>query len=299
MQEVRHMEPDMPCWSANVVNLGHTELARSRVPSDCGKKSWGYLRMGEPVDRKEDAERFVELVRGARDIVAFTGAGISTECGIPDFRSPGGLWTRNAPIYFDEFVASKAMRAEAWRRKFAIDGTFANARPGVSHKVLAHLARVGRLGHVITQNIDNLHQMSGIAADRVIELHGNGTFAACLACGARHELDWIRRHFTATGVPPDCRDCGGLVKTATISFGQAMPDAAMARAAQAALACDLMLVLGTSLAVHPAAAFPALAKRAGARVVIVNREPTELDPLADAVFNTEIADMLKLLAGLN
>ena len=244
-------------------------------------------------------DEFVAALRGARAIVAFTGAGISTECGIPDFRSPGGFWTQHAPIYFDEFVSSQAMRIEAWKRKFSMDEAFGAAEPGTSHLVLAHLAAVGRLTHVITQNIDNLHQASGIDAQRVIELHGNTTYATCLDCGLRHELDWIKSHFVREGIPPDCRDCGGLLKTATISFGQAMPEAEMKRAEEATLGCDLMLVLGSSLVVYPAAGFPALAKQNGARLVIVNREPTELDPLADIVINAEIADLLGLVSGFN
>jgi NAD-dependent deacetylase len=255
-----------------------------------------------PMERRviqPDTERLAALVRGASAIVAFTGAGISTECGIPDFRSPGGFWTQHAPIYFDEFVASRAMRIEAWRRKFAMDETFAGARPGLSHHVLAHLANVGRLSHVITQNIDNLHQMSGVTGDKVIELHGNGTFATCLDCGVRHELDWIRPRFMRDEAPPDCRECGGILKAATISFGQAMPEAAMARARRASLDCDLMLVLGSSLVVYPAAGFPLLAKQNGARLAIVNREATELDRFADLVINGEIAESLRPLAEFN
>ncbi|NND49047.1 MAG: NAD-dependent deacetylase [Rhizobiales bacterium] len=244
-------------------------------------------------------EEFVSALRNARTIVAFTGAGISTECGIPDFRSPGGFWTQHAPIYFDEFVASPAMRIEAWKRKFSMDEAFGAAEPGTSHQVLAHLASIGRLSHVITQNIDNLHQTSGIDAEQVIELHGNTTYATCLDCALRHELDWIKPRFQRDGSPPDCRDCGGLLKTATVSFGQAMPQAAMKCAEAATLGCDLMLVLGSSLVVYPAAGFPVLAKQNGARLVIVNREPTDLDQMADIVINAEIADMLELLAGFN
>ena len=253
-------------------------------------------REGKRYDR---IERFVAMARDAQNIVAFTGAGISTECGIPDFRSPGGFWTKNAPIYFDEFVSSKAMRIEAWKRKFLLDDTYGNAKPGRSHNILAHLMAVGRLSHVITQNIDNLHQMSGIAPERVIELHGNGSYARCLNCQARHELDWVRGHFEQLGEPPACPACGGLIKTATISFGQAMPEHEMARAEKAIADCDLMLVLGSSLVVFPAAGIPVLAKRNGARLVIINREPTGLDDLADDVFNTEIGAILEHLSGLN
>ncbi len=157
-----------------------------------------------------------ELVEGARVIAPFTGAGISTECGIPDFRSPGGLWTKNRPIPFDEFLASQDMRNEAWRRRFAMDEQFSSARPGRGHLALSTLYRVGKAPAVITQNIDNLHQSSGIPAEHVIELHGNNSYAACLDCGKRYELTWVRQRFTeARERAPDCSDCGGHIKTAT------------------------------------------------------------------------------------
>ncbi len=176
------------------------------------------------------------LVQAAAVVLPFTGAGISTECGIPDFRSPGGLWTRNRPIPFDEFLASKAMRAEAWRRRFAMEQEFAAAKPGRGHLALASLYRAGKAPAVVTQNIDNLHQSSGISAEHVIELHGNTTYALCLSCAKRYELPWVKQQFTATGgAAPDCTDCGGLIKSATVSFGQAMPEAAMRRAEELTL----------------------------------------------------------------
>src|SRR5919198_230080 len=201
-----------------------------------------------------------ELIAAARSVVPFTGAGISTECGIPDFRSPGGLWTKNKPIPFDEFLASQGMRNEAWRRRFAMDAQFSAARPGRGHLALASFYRAGKARGVITQNIDNLHQSSGIAAEHVIELHGNNTYALCLTCGKRYELSWVRQQFVAAGEQaPDCGDCGGHIKTATISFGQAMPEREMRRAEQLTLDCDLFLAVGSSLVVWPAAGFPLLA----------------------------------------
>src|ERR1700694_5462851 len=164
------------------------------------------------------------LVQGVKAVLPFTGAGISTECGIPDFRSPGGLWTRNRPIPFDEFLASSEMRAEAWRRRVAMGKEFAAARPGRGHLALASLYCAGKAPAVVTQNIDNLHQSSGISAEHVIELHGNNSYALCLDCAKRYELDWVRQQFAAGQErAPDCSDCGGHIKTATISFGQAMP----------------------------------------------------------------------------
>jgi NAD-dependent deacetylase len=233
------------------------------------------------------------LVEAANLVLPFTGAGISTECGIPDFRSPGGLWTRNRPIPFDEFLASREMRAEAWRRRFAMEQEFAAAKPGRGHLALASLYRSGKAPAVVTQNIDNLHQSSGISAEHVIELHGNTTYALCLACGKRYELPWVKQQFMAAGgEAPDCTDCGGAVKSATVSFGQAMPEPAMRQAEELTRACDLFLAVGSSLVVWPAAGFPLLAKRNGARLVIINREATEFDGIADLVIRDDIGTVL-------
>jgi NAD-dependent deacetylase len=234
-----------------------------------------------------------DLVGSAKVIVPFTGAGISTECGIPDFRSPGGLWTKNKPIPFDEFMASQEARNESWRRRFAMADEFGGAQPGRGHRALASLYRAGKVPAIITQNIDNLHQASGFSPQDVVELHGNTTYAACLDCGERYELSWIRQRMDeANGCAPDCR-CGGYIKTATISFGQAMPDAAMQRAQDLALTCDLFLAIGSSLVVWPAAGFPLMAKRNGSRLVIINREPTEFDEIADLVVRQDIGTVLE------
>lgn len=238
-------------------------------------------------------EKLGRLVRDATRIVAFTGAGISTETGIPDFRSPGGLWENNEPIYFQDFVADQAKRNEAWRRKFAMEPLFTKARPGVGHRSLVALQADGQLTHVITQNIDNLHQMSGLPEDTIIELHGNGSYATCLECRTRYELDWVRTRYERAQIAPDCEKCGGHVKAATVSFGQAMPEDEMMRAQDAAQDCDLFLVIGSSLVVFPAAGLPLLAREAGATLVILNRDPTDLDGYADLVMNCEIADALR------
>jgi NAD-dependent deacetylase len=240
--------------------------------------------------------KFAELLNKSTRAVFFTGAGISTESGIPDFRSPGGIWTRMAPIDFDDFIRSPEMRREAWRRRFAMEETFAAATPNEGHKAIATLIESGRASHIITQNIDNLHQDSGVPSEKVIELHGNTRYAKCLDCGARHELGPIRAHFEARGAPPDCSECGGILKTATISFGQAMPELEMARAERATLACDLFIVLGSSLVVYPAAGFPRVAKRNGAKLVIVNRERTEHDELADLVIHAPIGETMRVAA---
>jgi NAD-dependent deacetylase len=232
------------------------------------------------------------MIEAAARVVVFTGAGISTESGIPDFRSPGGVWSRMKPIYFQEFISSNERRREAWTRTFAGSAGWVGAKPNAGHLAVARLVAAGKVTAVITQNVDNLHQESGVPEERIIELHGNASYAKCLDCGQRHELEDLKGAFLARGVIPACRNCQGVVKTATISFGQPMPDAAMAQAEAATLACDLFLVLGSSLVVYPAAGFPVLAKRNGAALVIVNREPTEQDEIADLVINDEIGPTL-------
>lgn len=242
-------------------------------------------------DRQTAIARLKELVDAAEAIVPFTGAGISTESGIPDFRSPGGLWSKTQPIAFDQFIASAQMRDEAWRRRFAMEQHFAPAKPGRGHRALASLYRAGKVPALVTQNIDNLHQISGFAPDHVVELHGNTTYALCLDCEKRYELGWVREKFEASGHAPDC-ECSGYIKTATISFGQAMPEDAMRRADDLAASCDLFLSIGSSLVVWPAAGFPLRAKQHGARLVILNREPTDFDDIADLVVHDEIGEVL-------
>src|SRR5947208_8304256 len=163
-------------------------------------------------DVRSGVERLGDMIASARTIVPFTGAGISTECGIPDFRSPGGLWTRNRPIPFDEFVASPEVREEAWRRRFAMEPTFAAAKPGRGHRALASLYRAGKIPSIVTQNIDNLHQISGFAAEHVVELHGNTTYARCIGCGQAYDLAWVKLRFDEIGGAPDCTVCDEPVK---------------------------------------------------------------------------------------
>jgi len=237
-------------------------------------------------------ERLVSLLRNSRRAVVFTGAGISTESGIPDFRSPGGVWDRMPPIYFDDFVSSEKMRRETWRRRFAMEDMFKDARPNPGHLAIAELVRAGKVSHVITQNIDNLHQASGVPVEQIIELHGNTTYAKCLTCSTRYEITPLRLSFEKDGAVSDCRFCGGFIKSATISFGQAMPEDEMLRAQEATLACDLFMVAGSSLVVYPAAGFPMLAKRQGAKLIIVNRTPTDQDYFADLVLRTGIGATL-------
>ncbi len=246
-----------------------------------------------------DRVRLAEMIERSRRMVVFTGAGISTESGIPDFRSPGGVWSRMKPIYFQEFVASEERRREAWTRAFSGVAGWVGAEPNAGHRAIARLMEQGKISAVITQNVDNLHQDAGAPADKVIELHGNASFASCLDCGLRHELADLKAPFLERGEIPACRACAGLVKTAVISFGQPMPEAAMARAETETLACDLFLVLGSSLVVYPAAGFPRMAKRNGAGLVIVNREATEQDAYADLVLHEEIGPLMSAVVGVN
>ena len=234
-----------------------------------------------------------DLIEEAHEIVPFTGAGISTECGIPDFRSPGGVWTKYQPIPFDAFMSDQEMRDESWRRRFAMEDQFGGAKPGRGHRAIASLYRAGKVPGLITQNIDNLHQASGIAAKDIVELHGNTTYATCLDCAKRYELSWVRERFTDSGGrSPDCPQCSGYIKTATVSFGQAMPEDAMRRAQKLTESCDLFLAIGSSLVVWPAAGFPLAAKRAGALLAIINRDATDFDDVADLVIHDDIGAVL-------
>jgi NAD-dependent deacetylase len=244
----------------------------------------------------EVLDELVGLVQSARRCVLFSGAGVSTDCGVPDFRSPNGLWTQFRPILFADFLKSPEIRLEAWRRYFVIHAAFSDAMPGVAHRAVADLVGKGRIHAVITQNIDDLHRRAGIDCGRIIEVHGNGTFAKCLSCETRHELDWVRAAIDRDGAVPPCMECGGLVKSATISFGQPMPEAEMAAARAASLDCDLFLAVGSSLQVYPASGLPIIAKHNRAKLVIINREPTPLDSFSDLVIHAELGDALAHVA---
>jgi NAD-dependent deacetylase len=250
--------------------------------------------MPSPISSIDDAAAALAALLAEADVItAFTGAGISTECGVPDFRSPGSPWMQNKPIPFPAFVASSEARAEAWRRKFTMDDLYAGATPGRGHRALSALHSAGRMPVLITQNIDGLHQAAGMGAANVIEIHGNGTYARCLTCAERHELADIRRVFESEGIAPPCRACGGLVKSATVSFGQAMPARAMSQAVKATLAADVFLAIGSSLVVYPAASLPRAAKDNGAQLIIINGEATSLDMMADLVIRCDIGSVLE------
>lgn len=238
------------------------------------------------------AARLRAFLDASQRAVVFTGAGISTESGIPDFRSPGGIWSRFKPIDFSDFVSSAEARRESWRLKFMFDEDMQKAEPNPGHRAIAKLVGQDVVSHVITQNVDGLHQRSGVPDEKMIELHGNTTYAHCLDCGQRYDLGLIKTNFERDQSLPICDHCDGLVKTATISFGQAMPEKEMIKAQAASVDCDLFIAIGSSLVVYPAAGFPAIAKRNGARLVIINREATDLDDMADLVINDEIGPVL-------
>lgn len=238
-----------------------------------------------------------DALASARNAVVFTGAGISTESGIPDFRSPGGIWERQNPVMFDDFLASREARREDWRRRFTMLDQFGDAIPNAGHLAIAEQMRRGIVSAVITQNIDGLHQRAGTPADKVIEIHGNGTFATCLDCETRYELADIRPVVEGEGRDFLCAQCGGLVKAAVISFGQAMPVDEMRRAEEAARQADLFIAVGSSLVVYPAAGLPVIAKKHGARLIIINRDPTDIDPLADHVIHFQIGEVFAPFVG--
>ena len=251
-------------------------------------------------DTQQEVERLAAMIDAASRIVFFTGAGISTESGIPDFRSPGtGLWNKVKPIEFQDFISDESARQETWRRRFTGDRHMESATPNKGHYAVAKLVNDGKATHVITQNVDNLHQDSGVPDDAVIELHGNASYAKCLSCGTRFEMADLERQFEQHGNVDPCGTCGGIVKSATISFGQAMPETEMAKAQAAIEATDLCIVVGSSLVVYPAAGFPEYAKRLGAGLAIVNREPTPLDDIADLTVHREIGPALSFAVGIN
>jgi NAD-dependent deacetylase len=246
----------------------------------------------------QDLKEFVSLIEAAERIVLFTGAGISTESGIPDFRSPGGIWAKQTPIDFADFMRSDGARRETWRRRFAMEPILRQAAPNRGHRAVAELIRTGKAAAVVTQNIDGLHQDSGIPDDKVIELHGNTTYAHCLDCGMHFDIEALRVDFERDQIVPHCA-CGGWVKTATISFGQSMPINEMCRAERETLLADLCVAIGSSLVVYPAAGFPELAKRNGSALVIVNLQQTGLDAIADLVLNRPIGETLGAAVGVD
>ena len=238
----------------------------------------------------EAFKQLAELLRNAEKGVAFTGAGISTESGIPDFRSPGGVWSKNTPVMYDDFLRSRSERVRYWEMRRTLYREFAAAKPNAGHYSLARLEKERRLIAVVTQNIDGLHQDAG--SQRVVELHGTARVIACVSCGKEWSPDDIVKRLKAGDEAPDCDECGAPLKSRTISFGQAMPAREMAEAEELSAQADVYLAIGSSLVVEPAASFPRLAKGHGAALVILNKTPTPLDDYAALVINEPIGETL-------
>ncbi|MFO8088759.1 MAG: Sir2 family NAD-dependent protein deacetylase [Desulfatiglandaceae bacterium] len=234
------------------------------------------------------------MIAESRRILVFTGAGLSTESGIPDFRSPGGLWDKYDPsdFYFDKFLASGEIRERYWRMSSEAYAVMRKASPNKAHLALHLLEKAGKLLGLVTQNIDRLHHKAGNSPDIVLELHGTTFFVSCLFCGASFERDEIEERRSAGETAPRCKKCGGLLKPATVSFGQAMPQKAMSLALEWAAECDLCIVLGSSLVVYPAASVPIEAGRHGAPLIIINRDETPMDDRAELVIHGSVTEIL-------
>jgi NAD-dependent deacetylase len=244
----------------------------------------------------EKIGRLAGKIARAGRIVVFTGAGVSTESGIPDFRSPGGLWSKFDPEDFtlEKFLTSAETRRRQWQFLLS-GGQIRDARPNAAHQAIAELERLGRLDCVITQNIDNLHQKAGNDPARVFELHGNLLFARCLSCGRRYPLSEIIGRSVPIKKEPLCGNCAGILKPDVIFFGEALPGEVLDEAILRAQGCDLLLVVGSSLVVYPAAQIPFLAKQAGAFVAVVNLSPTPADKMADVVIRAPAGEVMAAL----
>jgi NAD-dependent deacetylase len=245
-----------------------------------------------------ELEEFAARLRQSHAIVFFTGAGISTESGVPDFRSPGGVWTKYQPVLFQDFLASEAARFQHWQLKKATYELFKTVKPNIGHYAICNFERRGQLLGLITQNIDGLHKLAGSSEEKLIELHGTDRLVTCLQCGKRYEPVDVYENLGEEFSAPICDDCGGFLKSANVSFGQSMPVVAMQRAQAWSEQADLFIVVGSSLQVQPAASFPVIAKRNGALLAIVNRDPTPLDEMADFVHHGAIGEFFRRLSAL-
>lgn len=241
-------------------------------------------------------QEFASSIKECRDIVFFTGAGISTESGVPDFRSPGGIWTTYSPVYFSEFVDSEAARIRYWKMKKETHELYKHVQPNVGHYSIRLFEERGSLLGLITQNVDGLHSLAGVSDEKIVELHGTDRKVTCLGCGKEFAPDEIYETIVGDFAPPVCDRCSDLLKPATVSFGQQMPHEAMRRAQEWSEAAKIFIAVGSSLVVQPAASFPVIAKQKGSLLAIVNREETPLDSLADFLFHGAIGDFFR---GLN
>ncbi len=240
-------------------------------------------------------QEFAERIRPCREIVFFTGAGISTESGVPDFRSPGGIWTRYTPVYYSDFIENEAARIRYWKMKKETHELYKNVQPNSGHYSIQAFEKRGQLLGLITQNVDGLHTIAGVSEEKTVELHGTDRKVTCLSCGKYFETDEILEEIRGDFSPPLCDSCGGYLKPATISFGQQMPAEPMKRAQALSETAKIFIVVGSSLQVQPAASFPVLAKRNGAYIAIINREPTPLDPMADFAYRGAIGEFFREL----
>lgn len=241
-------------------------------------------------------QTLVPWLMTAKKAVAFTGAGVSTESGIPDFRSPGGVWAKSQPVMYQDYVMGVHFQKEYWRQKSESHDSMFNAQPNITHKAIARWEDLGILRGVITQNIDELHQRAG--SKQVLELHGTAMKIGCLYCDARFEADPMVKEFLKTQTVPPCPKCEGLLKHATISFGQSLPEKVLKTAAEWSQEADVYLTLGSSLVVNPAAQLPEIAKRSGAKLVIINRDETPLDGIADLVINAPLGEVMETIESL-
>jgi len=243
----------------------------------------------------ESFDRVADLVVAAKRVVVFTGAGVSTESGIPDFRSPGGLWTKYNPedFTFQKFLSSREARIKYWQ--LFCDPTIASAQPNPAHYAIAELYRLGKLDCLITQNIDGLHQKAGLPEEKVLELHGTHAYVKCISCGKRYTREEIVARLEAGDEAPECDVCRGFLKPASISFGQAMPERETREAEIRSRLCDLFIVIGSTLVVYPAAHMPMYAVQAGAKLVIINLSDTPLDEYAEVVIRAKAGEALTVL----
>jgi NAD-dependent deacetylase len=242
-----------------------------------------------------------ELLDQAKKVLVFSGAGLSTESGIPDFRSPGGVWSKYDPsdFYFQKFLGSETAREKYWRMSSEVYQGMKNAAPNRAHFAIKTLEDRGKLSVIVTQNIDRLHHKAGNSANKIIEIHGTAFSVSCLRCGKAYDRDEIQGRLAAGIKVPYCDACSGILKPDTVSFGQAMPEDKMAAAFQHAASCDLCLVLGSSLVVHPAASIPLHAVQSGSKLMIINRDETPLDANADVVCHTSLTEALTMMLDLH
>jgi NAD-dependent deacetylase len=244
---------------------------------------------------EDNLKEVAQWIVASKRVIVFSGAGLSTESGIPDFRSPGGVWDRYNPedFYFQNFLDREASREKYWQMATEMYEPIKKAQPNQAHLAIAELEKLGKLDCVITQNIDGLHFKAGNSEEKVIQLHGTATFVSCLSCKKRYDRDEIQERIKEGQKAPRCDDCGGLLKPATISFGQSMPEKETEEAYHRSSLCDLFIVVGSSLVVQPAASMPLVAKRNGAKLVIINRDPTPFDDMADLVVHGEAGSTMR------